>query len=279
MIRGNHIKSLVWVLSGITMIFSLENNPQESTSLESLIKEKTPKKEAVLKDSLEKAPPQKTFQPTHNKLQILEDKLHSLEVYKIRDLENRIQDLEAPKQPDTSGAQRNLTPLAEEKISKWGTKRGIGLSFGSVSGNTALGFEAHIIKLPFLPRLERPMTHQSLFGIALGLDWWINTGYTDNEEWGLSPYFKITGNSLVFENYLRIYASIEPVLVYGHAMQGQTQKDLHLGLRTAFGAEFYASKNYTFFAEAGIMKTESIDGSSKDTGFTPIIKAGPRFWF
>jgi len=154
----------------------------------------------------------------------------------------------------------------------------MGISFGTLSGNTSIGVEIAITKRT-LPQFDRPLSHSGLVGFGIGMDWWFNTGLVDNKEWGVSPYIKITGNSMVFENYLRIYGSIEPVMIYGHAIQGQKQRDLHFGWRGAFGAEFYVSQNYNFFAEVGIIRTESFDGTSKDTGLTPLIKAGPRFWF
>jgi hypothetical protein len=227
------------------------------------------------------APEAKSEKPplkASGRLRILEDKIQSLEVYKVKDLENRIQALEKSEVKDSQDSEKNLTPLATGDISKWGTGQGMGISFGTISHNTSIGVEVAIAKFS-LPQFDRPLTHFGLVGFGIGMDWWFNTALLDNEEWGLSPYIKITANSMVFENYLRIYGSVEPVMVYGFAVQGQKQRDLHLGLRGAFGAEFYVSKNYNFFAEVGIIKTESVDGATKDTGLTPLTKAGPRFWF
>jgi hypothetical protein len=210
-------------------------------------------------------------------IRILEDRIKALEVYKIKDLEKRVKKLESPSS-DTSPAPVVLTPLAKGDISTWGAGQGFGASLGSVCGNGSIGLELHILKI-FLPEMERPMTHKGMLGFALGVDYWLNSGFTKNEKWGVSPYLKITGNSLVFENFLRIYASLEPCMVFGYALESQQQEDLHMGVRVAFGGEFFASRHYNLFAEVGLVKTESIDGTTDDTGLAPVIKLGPRFWF
>ncbi|MFC1586108.1 hypothetical protein ACFL5V_11210 [Fibrobacterota bacterium] len=228
-------------------------------------------------DLLNQASPEKSENNTSKKLRILEDKLNSMDMYKLKGLEKRIKELEMSKHLDTAETQV-LTPLARGGISSWGTGTGFGASFASVSGNTALGIEVHLVKFTF-PSFERPLTHDWKVGIALGLDWWANSGFVDNDEWGMAPYLKISGNTPVFTNYLRIYGAFEEVFVYGYAVEGQPMVDSHLGSRATVGAEFFASQNYNFFAEVGIMKTASLDGATDDTGFTSVIKAGPRFWF
>ena len=237
-----------------------------------------PDTNAVLDEPREEKETQNSSEQSSRRIRILEDKFHSIDMYKIKDMEGRIRALEQPKTKDSTNTDKFLTPLATGEISKWGTGPGMGLCFGSVSHNTSIGLEIALMKF-LLPQFERPLSHTRMLGFSVGMDWWFNTGLRDNEEWGISPYLKITANSMVFENYLRMYGSVEPVIVYGTAIQGQNRRDLHLGLRGAFGAEFYASRNYNFYAEVGIMKTESIDGSTDDTGITPSIKAGPRFWF
>lgn len=211
------------------------------------------------------------------RLQILEDKLRSMETYKINNLEMRLKNLESP--PVESDLNKGiLTPLAEGKISTWGNKAGFGIGASSISGNAALGLEINLPKIP-LPQMERPLTYEGLLGIGVGADLWLNLGTSDKDEWGLLTYIRISGGSLVFTNYMRMYASLEPLAIIGYTAPGQAKSDIHMGLRAIFGTEIYASRHYNLFAEIGILKTNSLDGSSKDTGFTPSIKGGPRFWF
>ncbi len=222
----------------------------------------------------EVAPPKANLDS--KKVKIMEDKINYMESHKLKELEARIHNLEKPKKKPTS--QKDLTPLAKGNKTYWGIGQGVGIATGSVHHNASIGVEVHLFKV-MLPQFERPMTHPGALGIAVGVDSWFNTGIGDNENFGYSPYLKITGNSLVFENYIRVYGSLEPVLVFGYATSNQDTEDFHFGFRGLFGAEFFASKNYNFFAEVGVMKTNSVDGTTEDTGLTPVIKAGPRFWF